>query len=137
MYKGIGPNKLGSPLKQTKKTYPDLPSVWKSDATKKSYKQHSDTYYAGQEKAFENRMANKATGAIEVDNTIETSVIGGAAMKGALKGGKPAFNIMKSKPPVWKGAAAAVGGTIADDAIIGGAQYVADEISSNNKKNKK
>jgi len=134
---GVGPRALGSPFKQTNKQYPDLPPAWKSEAAKSDYNKYSDAHYADQASAFEDRMANKATGAIKVDNTIETSVIGGAVLKGISAGAKPAFNVMKSKPSAWKGAAATIGGMFGDDAVIGGAQYAAEEISNNNKKNKK
>jgi hypothetical protein len=154
MYKGIGPNKLGSPFKQTTKTYPDLPKALKSDATKSDYKQYSNakksvdqhnSMFSNLQKEVKTDSKGHYVGSaayperpIQVDNTIETSVIGGAALKGAFASGKPAFNIMKSKPSAWKGAAATIGGMFGDDAVIGGAQYVAKEISNNNnKKNKK
>lgn len=152
--KGVGPRALGSPLKQTTKQYPDLPPSWKSDAAKSDYNQYSSAkkqvdQHNSMFSNLQKEVKTDSTGhhtvykkyaeqPAQVDNTIETSVIGGAALKGVFAGSKPAFNVMKSKPSAWKGAAATIGGMFGDDAVIGGAQYVAEEISNNNnKKNKK
>lgn len=153
--KGVGPRALGSPFKQTTKQYPDLPPALKSEAVKSDYKQYSDAknqvdQHNSMFSNLQKEVKTDSTGhhavhkkyaeqPAQVDNTIETSVIGGAALKGVFGGAKPTFNVMKSKPSAWKGAAATIGGMFGDDAVIGGAQYVAEEISNNNnnKKNKK
>lgn len=103
MYKGIGPRNLGSPLKQTTKSYPDIPNAFKKEnraqlnaSIEKANTDKFEKNKAEQDKiaqsmgykdgtdAFMNRP--KATGAIKVDNTIESLVIGGPAVKGVMGG---------------------------------------------------
>jgi hypothetical protein len=72
MRKGIGPNKLGAVKSPVKKT-------------KESKKEAGEDKYADNMAAFNNRMANKATGGIKVDNTIESLVMGGPVVKGVTK----------------------------------------------------
>jgi hypothetical protein len=94
MRKGIGPNRLGavkSPIKKTEKAKEGSPDTKGKDP----YKENMD--------AFNNRMANKATGGIKVDNTIESLVMGGPIVKGVTK--------------AVKGAAGAVGAGRAASAI--------------------
>lgn len=92
MRKGIGPNKLGavkSPVKKTKEPKKEAPGA--------------KDKYADNMAAFNNRMANKATGGIKVDNTIESLVMGGPVVKGVTK--------------AVKGAAGAIGATRAASAV--------------------
>ncbi len=106
MYKGIGPNKLGSPLKQTAKKPIDLPPAWSSQAAKDDYKQYSEVKedVDRHNSMFSNLQSEVKTGKnghyrdfkkyaekpIEVDNTIESFVIGGGAAKGLLHAAKKA-----------------------------------------------
>jgi hypothetical protein len=90
MRKGIGPNKLGAVKSPVKKT---------NDPKKEAEKDK----YADNMAAFNNRMANKATGGIKVDNTIESLVMGGPVVKGVTR--------------AIKGAAGAVGATRASAAV--------------------
>ena len=95
MRKGIGPNKLGavkSPIKKTEKPKASP----KGTKTKPSP-------YANNMAAFNDRMANKATGGIKVDNTIESLVMGGPVVKGVTK--------------AIKGAAGAIGAARAASAV--------------------
>jgi hypothetical protein len=88
MYKGIGPNKLGSPLKQTTKQPVNLPPAWSSQKAKDDYKKYSDNYVQESAAAFAKRP--KATGAINVDNTIESLAMGGGVVKGTINAAKNA-----------------------------------------------
>jgi len=82
--RGVGPKQLGSPLKLTDppkkgRQYPN-PNISKADISNAR-----DSYFAGQKADFNNKMANKATGGIKIDNTIESLLIGGPLVKGAAK----------------------------------------------------
>jgi len=80
--RGVGPNQLGSPLKLTDppkkgRQYPN-PNISKADIANAS-----ETYFAGNEADFNSRP--KATGGIEVDNTLESLLIGGPLVKAGAK----------------------------------------------------
>lgn len=163
MYKGIGPNKLGSPLKQTTKKYPDLPSALTSDAAKKDFKQFEqikkDVDSSPQPLSSwgqRYRVGTDSTGHYKHHYTVpepgltpsypETFFMGGAILKGVgglFKGAQPAFNLAKSTAPAWKSAATTVAGAVGDEVIMGGVDYIisGNEPSNNtnnkNKKNKK
>ena len=139
MYKGIGPNKLGSPLKQTTKKYPDLPQGLKSDKVKKDYKQFEGDYASSQYAMAHQALNRKATGGLKPAYP-ETFFMGGPVLKGVgnlFKGAQPAFNLAKSTAPAWQSAATTVAGAVGDDIIIGGIDYLVDDDKPSNNKNKK
>jgi hypothetical protein len=99
--KGVGPRNLGiSPLKAKKN--PPVPGKALTQGFK-DYRADEPKRIQESSDALNKRMANKATGGIKVDNTIESLVMGGPVVKGVTR--------------AIKGASAAVGATRASAAV--------------------
>ena len=123
MRKGIGPNKLGAVKSPAKKT----------DGSKKGSEKDK---YADNMAAFNNRMANKATGGIKVDNTIESLVMGGPVVKGvtkAIKGAAGAIGAGRAASAVGS----KVGHGVAEAAHVGEVAHSAAHMKKSKNKKKK
>ena len=86
--KGVGPRNLGiSPLKA--KSDPPVPGKAVLDGAKafsKAYNADAPKRAQQNKDAINQRIANKATGGIKPDTTIESLFIGGPVAKGIVKG---------------------------------------------------